>query len=99
MASEAAAVSHTGRAVDPMEQVRDLLFGEAKRGHDQRFEMMQAHIDALAQRLDQRLDGLQKDLNALQVSGRHEQDTTISAVGEALAEVGRKIAALKAHGG
>ena len=99
MASEAAVTTHMSRAVDPMEQVRDLLFGEAKRGHDQRFEEMQAHIDALAQRLDQRLDMLQSELSALRVSGRHEQDTTINAVGEALADVGRKIAALRAHGG
>lgn len=99
MASEALVNAHINRAVDPMEQVRDLLFGEAKRGHDQRFEEMQAYIDALAKRLDERLDALQSELNALRVSGRHEQDTVITSVGEALADVGRKIAALKAHGG
>lgn len=110
MSSEVALASHVSRPVDPMEQVRDLLFGEAKRGHDQRFEEMQATIDALtlrlddkidvlANRLDARLDALQAEVNALRVSGRHEQDTTINAVGEALADVGRKIAALKAYGG
>jgi len=89
----------SARPVDPMEQVRDLLFGESKRSHENQLAELNAMVNALEQRISYRLDELQTQLNTLRDTGRAEQDAAVNAIGDAIANVGRTIAALKTHGG
>lgn len=77
-----------------IDQVRDLLFGEAKREHDTRIaeldltvRRMQSHFAAQLVAVEARVEAMSQAL-----SSRHEE--SLRRIGEAMVSLGHQIAAL-----
>jgi hypothetical protein len=79
---------------DPMEQVRELLFGEAKRAHDTRLEEIAAALKLIEAQLSQRFEGIDTRIEQIAKSMRTEQNAAFKHIGTALADVGRRIASM-----
>lgn len=78
---------------DTIEQVRELLYGDAMRHHGRRMEDMSGVMRDLEQRVMRRLDEMQNAIDALARSLRVEQTNAVRGIGLTLAEMGRQIAA------
>lgn len=82
------------KSATTIEQVRDLLFGEARRQHDTRFAELDHAIKSMDSRIAEQLRAMEVKMEAMSqaLSTRHEE--SLRQIGEALVSIGRHIAAL-----
>ncbi len=95
LGDEAAPVPATGGPVpDTLEQVRELLYGDALRRHDRRLETAQDEVHALEQRMLKRLEEMQATIDALGRALRQEHGNSVRAIGGSIVDMGRQITAM-----
>ncbi|WP_291176449.1 hypothetical protein [Hyphomicrobium sp.] len=77
-----------------IEQVRDLLFGEAKREHDSRIAELDLSIKRMQGRIAEQLSAMETRMEAMSqtLSSRHEE--SLRQIGEAIVSLGHQISAL-----
>jgi coenzyme F420-reducing hydrogenase delta subunit len=82
------------RPMNTIEQVRDLLFGDAKREHDNRIAELDQVIKSMQARIAEQLGAMEARMEAISRahSARHEE--SLRQIGEAIVSVGRQISAL-----
>ena len=78
--------------VDTIDQVRELLYGDAMRHHGRRVEDLGGAMRDLEQRIMRRIDEMQNAVDALARTMRVEQSNAVRSIGLTLAEMGRQIA-------
>lgn len=83
--------------IDPMEQVRELLFGEAKRSTEQNFEAIEAKIEAMRADFLARLAALEGQLVQLSRDTEENHSASLHAVGSAIAQLGATVQNLSAQ--
>lgn len=91
---QAVSASPSANALNTIEQVRELLYGDAMRHQGRRVEDIGEEMRDLEQRILQRFDDMQTSMDALTRTLRLEQATSIRNIGLAIAEVGRQIASM-----
>ena len=79
---------------DTLAQVRELLYGDAMRNHGRRVEDVQDDVHALEQRMLKRFAEMQGVMDALARALRQEQGQSVRAIGGAMVELGKQIAAM-----
>lgn len=79
---------------NPLDQVRELLFGDSNRKYDGNIAELNDALRLLEHRLVDRLDGIDRRLDELARRTEVEQAQTIRSIGAAIEEVGRQISAL-----
>lgn len=81
-------------SANTIDKVRDLLFGEAKRDHDNRIAELSDSIKAVDDRIAEQLRAMEAKMDAMSkaLSARHDED--LRQVGEAIVAVGRQITSL-----
>ncbi len=77
--------------IDPMEQVRELLFGEAKRSAEQNFEALEAKIEAMRADFLARLAALESQITQLSRDTEENHSASLHAVGSAIAQLGATV--------
>lgn len=88
------ATSPTASALNTIEQVRELLYGDAMRNQGRRVEDVQEAVHALEQRMLQRLEEMQGSVDALARALRQEQSASLRSIGGAIVEMGRQITSM-----
>ncbi len=73
---------------DPIEQVRELLFGEAKRTTEQNFHALDEKLEAMRADFLARFAALESRLVDLSRETEHNQSASIDAIGSAIAQLG-----------
>jgi hypothetical protein len=86
-----------GSVPDPMEQVRELLFGAAKRSSEQNFQALEEKIEAMRADLLARLAALDVQLAQLARDTEENRAASIHAVGSAIAQLGATVQNLSAQ--
>lgn len=88
---EQASEETTANTID---KVRDLLFGEAQREHDQRIADLDASMKAMDARIAEQFKAMEARMDATSqaLSSRHEE--SMRQIGEAIVSVGRQISSL-----
>ncbi len=84
---------------DTIEQVRDLLFGEAKREHDDRIAELDLAIKSLNTRITEQLGAIETKMEAMSQALSSRHDESLRQIGEAIVAVGRQISALGSPNG
>jgi hypothetical protein len=84
-------------AHDPMEQVRELLFGESKRSTEQNLQALDEKLEALRADLLARLSALENQLIQLARDTEDNRAASIHAVGSAIAQIGATVQNLSAQ--
>lgn len=83
-----------------IEQVRELLFGETKRTHDQRLvdldAKMTAHFEALRADMSARFQAVEDKLAALDNETERKRLASIDDIGAAIAQLGASVRGLGA---
>lgn len=81
-------------AINTIDQVRDLLFGEAKREHDNRIAELDTAVERMQIRIAEQLSAMEARMEAMSqaLSSRHEE--SLRKIGEAIVSLGRQISAL-----
>jgi alpha-D-ribose 1-methylphosphonate 5-triphosphate synthase subunit PhnG len=74
-----------------IEQVRDLLFGEAQRGNDKRHDELNAAIEALRQDMPKRLNMLEARLIEQDRNAEQRHIAAIRGIGTAISELGEQV--------
>jgi hypothetical protein len=74
-----------------IDQVRDLLFGEAQRTNDQRNEQLNAAIEALRQDMSERLNLLEARLIEQDRNAEQRHIAAIRGIGTAISELGEQV--------
>ncbi len=77
--------------VDPMEQVRELLFGEAKRTAEQNFQALDEKIEAMRADFLARFAELESRLVDLARDTEQNQAASVNAIGSAIAQLGATV--------
>jgi hypothetical protein len=77
-----------------IDQVRELLYGEAMRSHGRRLEDANEMMNALEQRMLQRFTEVEASIESLTRLLRQEQSAAVRAIGGAIIEMGRQITSL-----
>ena len=78
-------------AVDPMEQVRELLFGEAKRTAEHNFQALDEKIEAMRADFLARFAELESRLVDLARDTEQNQAASVNAIGSAIAQLGATV--------
>jgi hypothetical protein len=81
-------------SANTIEQVRDLLFGEAKREHDGRIADLDLSIKNMHSHLDEQLRSMEAKMEAMSQALTSRQEESLRKIGEAIMSVGRQISAL-----
>jgi phage host-nuclease inhibitor protein Gam len=91
LAAEAVSEDTSANTID---KVRDLLFGEAKREHDNRIAELNDAMIAMNDRMAEQFRAMEAKMEAMAqaLAARREED--LRRVGEAIVSVGQQIAAL-----
>ncbi len=84
-------------APDPMEQVRELLFGEAKRTHEQNFHALDEKLEAMRADFLGRFTALESRLVDLSRETEDGRAASIDAIGSAIAQLGANVRNLSAR--
>lgn len=87
-----------GAASDPMEQVRELLFGETQRANSEHMRAIDEKIDALRADFAERLASLESRLVDLARETERSQAASVNAIGGAIAQLGATIQNMSARG-
>lgn len=85
--------------VNTIDQVRDLLFGEARREHDNRIAELDLTIKRLQSRFAEQLSAMEAKMEAMSVTLSSRQDESLRQIGEAIVSLGRQISALGSSDG
>ena len=90
-AAELDEVAGAALALDPIEQVRELLFGEAKRTTEQNFQALDEKLGAMQADFLARFAALESRLVDLSRETEHNQAASIDAIGSAIAQLGANV--------
>ncbi len=93
----AAAAADAAAASDPLDQVRELLFGEAKRNTEQNFHALEEKLEAMQADFLARIATLEKRLVDLSGEIVHDHAVSIDAIGSAIAQLGSTVQNLSAR--
>ena len=74
-----------------IDQVRELLFGEARRTTEQNFSALESRLDAFAGEMDRRLADIEKRMADLDNAAEDRRQSTVDMIGLAIADVGALI--------
>jgi predicted phage gp36 major capsid-like protein len=77
-----------------MEQVRELLFGEAKRSTEQTFGTLEKRLEAMQAEFAQRFAALEQRLAELSRDTARERAESVEAIGSAITQLGAHVRAL-----
>jgi hypothetical protein len=77
-----------------IDQVRDLLFGEARREHDTRIAEIELLIKSVDGRVTEQLRAMEAKMEAMSQALPSRHDESLRQIGEALVSIGRQISAL-----
>jgi len=80
--------------LDPMEQVREILFGELKRNAEQTIGALDAKVDAMRAEFLSRFASLESRLNELSRETKQDQAQSIETIGSAIAQLGDSLQSL-----
>jgi len=87
-----------GAAIDPMDQVRELLFGEARRASDAQAHAIEQRLEAMRADFLERLATLESRLVDLARETERSQAASINAIGGAIAQLGATVQNMSARG-
>jgi hypothetical protein len=76
---------------DPMEQVRELLFGEAQRSTEQSFQALDAKLEAMRADFLSRIAALESRLVDLARDTEHNRAASVDAIGAAISQLGATV--------
>jgi len=79
---------------DPMEQVRELLFGEARRNAEQTVTALDAKVESIRAEFLARFASLENRLNELSRETKQDQAQSIETIGSAIAQLGDSLQTL-----
>jgi hypothetical protein len=82
---------------DPMEQVRDLLFGDAQRSTERQFRAMDEKIEAMRRDFLERFTLLESLLDDLARETENSRMASVDAIGSAIAQLGATVQNLSAR--
>jgi hypothetical protein len=94
--SEETAVADEATKEDPIDQVRELLFGATKRQTDNDIRHVEARIEDVRADLLERLASLETRLVDLARETERDRTETVSAIGAAISQLGVSIQAMSA---
>ena len=77
--------------VGVIEQVRELLFGEAKRSTEHGLSTLEAKIDALAATMHERFSEVENRIAELARNTEHARTSAIDEIGDAIGQLGATI--------
>lgn len=85
--------------VNTIEQVRDLLFGEAKREHDTRIAELDLAVRSMQSRIAEQLSAMEARMDVMSqtLSAKHEE--SLRRIGDAIVSLGHQISALGSSDG
>lgn len=78
-------------AIDPMAQVRELLFGEAERKAQQTIEGLEAKLNQAQAQIEARLAKIEATAEQDRMEARERDAAAIRRIGEMIERVGREI--------
>ena len=81
-------------AANTIEQVRDLLFGEAKREHDNRIAELDLTVKRMQSHIAEQLSAMEAKMEAMSQTLSSRQEQSLRQIGEAMVLLGRQISAL-----
>lgn len=81
-------------SANTIDKVRDLLFGEAKREHDNRIAELDATMKAMNDRIADEFKAMEAKMDAMSQALSSRHDENLRQIGEAIASVGRQISSL-----
>jgi hypothetical protein len=74
-----------------MDQIRELLFGEAQRHSDTRLALLESHVREIEAALHHRLDAMQARIDALAADVRGDQRSTLEELARGIHDLGDRI--------
>jgi hypothetical protein len=77
-----------------IDQVRDLLFGEAEREHSTRIAELELLIKSMDGRITEQLRAMQARMEAMSQAPPSKHEDSLRQIGEALVSIGRQLSAL-----
>lgn len=83
-----------GAMFDPMEQMRELLFGDTKRETDKELAKLEQKLEVMRKEFAARCDALDARLAEFARDAQNGQAESLAAIGGALAELGERIKAM-----
>ncbi|WP_424361988.1 hypothetical protein [Methylocystis parvus] len=83
-----------GMMFDPMEQMRELLFGATKRETDKELAKLEQKLEAMRNEFAARCDALDARLAEYVRDAQKGQAESLAAIGGALTELGERIKAM-----
>lgn len=78
-------------ADEKMEQIRELLFGDAQRTYDARIALLEARIRELEMTVHRRLDAIHARLETLAGESRAERQSTFEELARGVQDLGDRI--------
>lgn len=81
-------------SANTIDKVRDLLFGEAKREHDNRIAELDLSIKDLNDRVAEQFRAMEAKMEAMSQALASRHDESLRQIGEAIVSVGRQISSL-----
>ncbi|WP_442754112.1 hypothetical protein ACNHKD_14100 [Methylocystis sp. JAN1] len=87
-------VTPIGMMFDPMEQMRELLFGATKRETEKELAKLEQKLETLRQEVAARFDAFDARLAEVARDAEKSQAESLMAIGGALAELGERIKAM-----
>ncbi len=84
-------VTPIGMMFDPMEQMRELLFGVARRETEKELSRIDQKLEALRQDFTARFEALDARLSEVSRKAEQGQAESLVAIGGALSELGERI--------
>ncbi|PPD45901.1 MAG: hypothetical protein CTY15_03360 [Methylocystis sp.] len=76
---------------DPMEQMRELLFGATKRETDGQLNAVDAKVDEMRKEFLARFEALESRLVEVALESQKSQAASLEAIGDAIGELGAAI--------
>lgn len=76
---------------DPMEQVRELLFGEARRSAEQNFTALEAKLEAMRADFLARFAALESHLADVGHESEKNRAASVEAIGAAISQLGATV--------
>jgi Mg2+ and Co2+ transporter CorA len=77
-----------------IDKVRDLLFGEVKREHDDRIAELDLSLKSMSDRIAEQFKAMEAKMEAISQALSSRHDESLRQIGEAMVSVGRQISSL-----
>jgi hypothetical protein len=87
-------ITDGARAADPMDQVRELLFGETKRSQEQNLQALEEKVESMRAEFLARFAALENRLAELARETKQDQALSIEAIGAAISQLGDSLQTL-----